>query len=450
MRQYSTTKSRCRYAFSAAVMGTVASFSSAASAALLYNPVVTQVGNGTNALSTAGATTTVQVYAAGVANQPAPLAQLSYGNGVLVNSGSSFSEGQLANNPGVADAATAGLPYAGTAYVFSAGYASSDGTAAVTGSGVEANRVVGDITVSSSNVGNPNIVASQPALNNSYAPTGANIRAAVGDDTASNVWTAGTSALGGTAGYRYFNNNTQVENGSGPTNTRTVQIRGGQLYGSSDTSTYVGISLIGSGIPQTTGAAVTPLFVTGSSTSVSPEAFALIDDPNVPTPTLGNVSVTFNVAYIADTNTGIQKWVYNPTTTTNNGWSLAYTISDAPVGALDGYNGLAAELVQVPIVGIAGGLYTDDIVLFATNLDTVPGGGNSLERFVDPLEGTSASAADASLITLASAPADDAFRGVALAPIPEPASVSLMGIAMLGLLKRHRWQLHCQMQPRVN
>jgi len=249
-----------------------------------------------------------------------------------------------------------------------------------------------------------------------------------------------TSGLGGTAGYRYFNTNTQVENGSGPTNTRTVQIRGGQLWGSSDSSTYVGISLIGSGIPTTTGAAVTPLFITGSSSTVSPEAFALIDDPNIATPTLGNVGVPFNVAYIADANVGIQKWVYSPSTSTNNGWSLAYIISDAAVGAVDGYNGLAAELVQVPVRGITSGLFTDDIVLFATNLPSFSGGGsgNSLEEFVDPLENGTASGTDSSLIKLATAPADDAFRGVALAPIPEPTSAALFAVAAIGLLNRRR------------
>jgi hypothetical protein len=449
MQTYKFQKSRRSYVSFAIGMGLTTAFTSAASAALLYDPVVTQVGDGVHVVSTAGATTTIQVYAPGVLNL-APIAQLAYGNGVLVNSGSSITEGELANNPGVADAATAGLPYGGAAYVFSGGYAANDGTAGVAGAGAGANRVVGDMTVTTSSVGSPTIVATQTS-STAYAPTG-NIRAAVGNDSATNVWSAGTSSLGGTAGYRYFNNNTQVENSVGPTNTRTIQIRQGQLYGSSDTNGFVGISLIGSNVPQTAGQTVTPLFSTapGSSspsTVASPEAFALIDDPNNPsTPTVNGVNVPFNVAYIADSNAGngnsqpgIQKWVYSPTTSAaNNGWSLAYVITDSVTGAPDGYNGLAAELVQVPIIGAAGGLFRDDIFLFATNSMNVAGGGNSLEEFIDPLEGGSASATDATLIDLANAPADDEFRGVALAPVPEPTSAALIGVAMIGLLGRRR------------
>jgi len=439
-----------------AVAGTIMCFSTAVSAALLYNPVVTQVGDGSTALGTAGATTTIQVYANNVANQPAPLSQLAYGNGVLVNSGSSITEGELANNPGLADAATAGLPYAGTPYVFSGGYAANDGTPAVSGAAAGAARVVGDMTVSASDVASANIVATQTATN-AYAPTG-NIRAAVGDDSASNVWTAGTSVLGGTAGYRYFNNNTQLENSVGPTNTRTVQIRQGQLYGSSDTSTFVGISVIGSGVPQSGGQTITPLFSTGASTVASPEAFVLIDDSNVSTPTVGNVNVPFNVAYIADSNAenansqpGIQKWVYSPTATGNNGWSLAYVISDSATGAPTGYNGLAAELEQVRTISASSDPINDNVVLYATNNLNVPGGGNSLERFIDPLEGGSAGGTDTTLLTLATAPADDAFRGVALAPVPEPASATLMGAAMVGLLKcRRRRSAYCHHPSLVN
>jgi hypothetical protein len=421
--------------------GLIAFAVSSARAALLYNPVVTQVGDGVNPITNAGATTTIQIYAAGVANQPTPMSQVAYGNGVLVNTGNAISEGILANNPGVADAATAGLPYGGAEYVYSAGYAANDGTPDVNGSA--ANRVVGDVNVTGEIATSPTILASQTE-NTAYTATG-NIRAGVGDDAATNVWSAGTSVLGGTAGYRYFNNNTQLESSTGPTNTRTIQIRHGQLYGSSDTSSFVGISLIGLGTPQTGGQTVTPLFSTGTSTVASPEQFALIDDPNVATPTVNGVNVPFNVAYIADANAGsstsqpgIQKWVYSPTITTNNGWSLAYVISDSVTGAPDGYVGLAAEMTQIPVISSFGGLTEPGIALFATNLTNTPNGGNSLEEFIDPLEGGTAAGTDATMIALANAPADDEFRGVALTSVPEPGTLGLLGVAGLGLTLRRR------------
>ncbi len=379
MTRHPSLKSISRSLLGVPIIGVIALFTSSSRAALLYNPVVTQVGDGATALSTAGATTTIQVYAAGVASQPVPVAQAAYANGGLVNAGSSISEGELANNPGVADAATAGLPYAGTAYVFSAGYTAKDGTPAVASTATNANRVVGDMTVTSSSVSSANIALSQPQ---SSTYVGSNIRAAVGDDAASNFWTAGTSStLPGTAGYKYFNTNVALQNAVGPTNTRTIQVRQGQLYGSSDTGSFVGISLIGSGTPITGGQTITPLFITGTSTVASPEAFSLIDDPNVTTPTIGGVNVPFNVAYIADSNAGngnsqpgIQKWVYSPTTVGNNGWSLAYVISDSvPGGPVDGYNGLAAETVHLPVLSSAGGILSTDVVLFATNTTNVVG-----------------------------------------------------------------------------
>jgi hypothetical protein len=119
---------------------------------------------------------------------------------------------------------------------------------------------------------------------------------------------------------------------------------------------------------------------------------------------------------------------------------LAYVISDSvPGGPLDGYNGLAAETVQVPLLSAAG-ISSTDVVLFATNAANVAGGGNSLEEFVDPLEGGTAAFTDGTLINLASAPADDAFRGVALAPIsvPEPASLAVIGVTLSSLMCRRR------------
>jgi hypothetical protein len=393
---------------------------------ILYAPVVTQVGDGTTALSSAGATTTIQVYQPSVANQPSPVAQLAYGNGNLVNTGNSTTEAALVNNPTLMDDAAAGLPYTGTAYIFSGGYAANDGTAAVDGTAAAAGRVAGSMIVTSSSVGSPAINVTQPAAS---AYTASNIRGVVGNDADTAFWAAGTSTTAANAGYRYFSSNTQLVASPGPINTRTVQIRNGQLYGSSDTGAFIGISSIGTGTPTTSGQTATSLFESAANSSVgSPTAFVLFDNTSDPTP---SSSVPYNVAYIADNgsapsaggNPGIEKWVYSPSTGTNNGWSLAYVIDDnatTPIGYL----------------GLAGQLDGSSVVLYAT---TATSPTNALEQYTDPLAGGTAAGTDSSLITLATSATDDAFRGVALAPVvPEPATVGLLCAGTLGLLARRR------------
>jgi PEP-CTERM motif len=125
---------------------------------------------------------------------------------------------------------------------------------------------------------------------------------------------------------------------------------------------------------------------------------------------------------------GIQKWTYNPANAAvDNGWSESYVISDGTNVGTDGYLGVAGQLVTNANPAL------DQVVLYATNAD-----GTVLEQFTDPLEATNNTAVDASVITLATAGTDQIFRGVALAPVPEPTSLSLVGLGALGLLRRRR------------
>src|SRR5690242_2993204 len=84
-----------------------------ASAAIIYNPVVTMIGDGTALVGSQGRTTTLQVYANTVPG--APISQLAFNSSAsglrLTNSGSATSEGALSNNPGTSDAAAAGSAY---------------------------------------------------------------------------------------------------------------------------------------------------------------------------------------------------------------------------------------------------------------------------------------------------------------------------------------------------
>src|SRR5262249_14548737 len=148
-----------------------------------------------------------------------------------------------------------------------------------------------------------------------------NIRSATGDDAASNYWMGGTGTTATTAGWRYFNTNTQTS--ATVTNVRSTEIRSGQLFGSTASGTR-GIDSIGSGLPTTSGNTATNLINTGSSSS--PYEFVLIDDPSNTASTV--TTFGFDTAYIADDSAtgsggGIQKWVWN-----GSAWSLAYTLSD--------------------------------------------------------------------------------------------------------------------------
>src|SRR5690349_9062717 len=91
----------------------LAAIASAAHAAVMYNPVVTMIGDGAVPTSGQGKITTIRVYANTTANQVSPISELAYNSGAtgtrLINSATAGSEGMLSNNPAIADAAAAGL-----------------------------------------------------------------------------------------------------------------------------------------------------------------------------------------------------------------------------------------------------------------------------------------------------------------------------------------------------
>jgi hypothetical protein len=417
------------------VLLTISTFSALNSQAfgsnILYNPVVTLIGNGGTIPSGTGVTTTLELFQNSQANQPSPVASLSYSG--LVNSNSTV-EGALSNNPALADAAAAGQSYSGTGYVFSAGYAGSDPTASVT---TVPNRVVGYMTVGANSLSSATLGPSQPQAS-AYA--GSTIRAAVGDDGVTNFWTAGTASSAATAGWRYFNLNTQLY--STVTNTRTTQIRNGQLFGSADSLSTVGIAAIGSGTPTPSSNvnAATNLINIGASNTASPLAFALLTDPNGVATTVSNTSTYgYNVAYIADDgsqtaeagtgNAGIQKWIWNGTA-----WTHVYSILSSNT-ADSGYTGLAVQLDTT----------NDSAILWATTA-----GGARLEQFADLLGDTSATNADNSEVTLATAPTNDLFRGVALSPVavPEPSTFVLSAFGLVSLIGACRRSLKISRQLR--
>jgi PEP-CTERM motif len=379
-------------------------------ATILYNPIVTTIGNGGQALSSSGQETNINLYYNSVAGQTSPVSTVQYNAGAtgtrLVTSGTATSEGTLSNNPAISNAAAQGLPYSGVAYAYSAGYdqQARAGSGAVNSQGTP--RTVGSVTVGPLSVSNATVQASQV---NANAYTGNNIRSATGDDANTKYFTAGT---GTNAAWRYFNDGgTSTQLNTTTTNTRTVEILNGQLFGSSSSGSAVGITAIGTGVPTTNPQTENLLFATGTSSTASPYEFVLIDNPNGQTPTAA--SYGFNTAYIADDgtgsseaagNAGIEKWVLGST----GSWTKAYTLLNT---GDTGYRGLAGQLDSS----------TDQVVLWTTNAS-----GTSLEQVTD-------TGAGATFTTLATAPTNEVFRGVALSPVPEPSTLVLAGLSLIGL-----------------
>jgi hypothetical protein len=169
--------------------------------------------------------------------------------------------------------------------------------------------------------------------------------------------------------------------GAALTNTRQIGIFGGQLYASSNsgTNTTRGVNAIGSGLPTTSGQSVTRLPGLNDTNSASTYSFVLLD--------LDATVAGLDTLYVADDSIGLQKFSLVGGTFTSNG-----TVGQGT----DAYRGLTSTVSGTTVT------------LFATR------GGNQLVRLSDASGYNGAFAGTPTL--LATAGANTAFRGVALAP----------------------------------
>jgi hypothetical protein len=235
-----------------------------------------------------------------------------------------------------------------------------------------------------------------------------NIRGVTGDNAATVFWGAGAGS-GSTPGFRYVDASNNNQLSSTVTNGRGVEILNGQLFGTTGAGTNHGLYAIGTGQPTTTGQTATPLI---TSTTSSPYEFVLIDDPTNAVSTTG--SFGFDTAYIADDSVpasggGIQKYTWS-----GSAWVAAYTMNG---GLTTGARGLAGQL----------DLDTNQVVLWTTSTDNV-----SLYQITD-------TGVNSAFMKIADAPTNTVFRGVALAPAPEPGSIALLaGAATLTGPRRRR------------
>ena len=268
-----------------------------------------------------------------------------------------------------------------------------------------------------------------------FSAAGTSPRSAI-TTTGSDLWWSGDTGSGSTGGIRYTtlgstSNGVALAQGLGgsgsnssgqypvPYNSRVIGIFNDQLYGSaavavgpSGTASYSfrGVFNVGTGIPTT--ANQYGAIIVGGGTSNA----GLLDSP-----------WEFFIAgpstiYVADDDTtapatgGLQKWLFS-----SGSWSKVWTATASGATGMRGLTGV--------VTGNAVQLYGITAVSTGT-------GANDLVALSDTLDGTSAP----SFSTLATAPLNCVFRGVAIAPVPEPSSVvlGLFGVGTLAAVVRRR------------
>ncbi len=338
--------------------------------------VVYRVGDGSALLANSGAAVFLDEYTpSGTLVQSIALPTVASGaNQPLIASGTSVSEGLLALS-------TDGR------YVLLTGYDSTlPGNAALSGTAAAmVPRTVGRVSFD----GN---VDTSTALTD-FAD-GNNPRSAVSTD-GTQLWVGG--AAGGVR-YTTLGGTTSTQISTDGKNIRQVNIFDGQLYISSQKTT-IRVATVGTGIPTTTGQSITNL--PGFPTSNFPNALFFADLDGAP---------GVDTLYVADDTTGggqIQKY------------------------SLIGGNWNANGAIDAPNVhGLTGVVSGTAVALYATT-SGLDGTSGTLYAFTDSSGyGGNASGTANTLLT---ALTNEAFRGIALAPVgtaaptPTPSPVACVG-----------------------
>lgn len=345
------------------------------------NLVIVRLGDGT-ALTTGQATsvfldeyTTTGTLVQSIAM---PTSVAASGNRALTMSNSATSEGFLTRS-------------ADGNYLTLGGYNAAPGTASITGTTSAAvNRVVGRVDATG---------AFDTSTAFADAFSAASIRSVVSDN-GTNFW-----ALGGNGGVRYTTlggtSTTQLTSATGTTNTRVANIYNNQLYMSTGSSPFNGVSTVGTGLPT---AATTASLL-----------------PGFPGATAGHSSYDFyfsnaNTVYVADdsaANRGLQKWELQAGT-----WVKTTTFT----------TGLDAGFGLYSITGTTDG--SGNTVIYASGYSS----GTSASK-IFAITDTGPASTFSTVITNST---NMRLRGVEFAPVPTPGSIALLSLGGLLAARRRR------------
>lgn len=192
----------------------------------------------------------------------------------------------------------------------------------------------------------------------------------------------------------------------------------------------------GKGMLTITAATTNAINLAGQKINLSPEEFFFanpttlyVADSGIPKNTAGS-----NTA-LGDG--GLQKWIF-----ANGSWSLAYTLSAGlglvPNTAVSGVTGL---------LGLTGQVIGDNVNLYATSYTIGDTDQGYLYGITDLLAATTKPTGE-TFSTLAAAPADSTFKGVAFAPtavtaVPEPETWAtiIVGMGAVGFALRRRQRI---------
>jgi hypothetical protein len=349
----------------AAIVGALALIAAAQAQATSLTPgdvVVYRVGTGSGALSSGAFPVFLDEYAPNgtLVESVALPTSTSGSNKPLVASGSGSSEGLLTLS-------------GNGEYLIESGYDAALGTAKISETSDTSDpRVIGRVSASGE-------------INTSTALTDAgnanNPRGAASSDGKNLYWSGAGKSTSGGVHFATLGSSTSTLLSTSDTNARAVEIYNGQLYTSSDpTKESINIATVGSGLPSTGGQATTNLpFATAPS---EPYAFSLL--------TLGLGSAPDTI-YVADNGTG----------------------AVAKYGLLSGKWTKEGSVAVSAVTGVTANDANGVVTIFATTSGS-SGEGGVLYKITDAsgVNGTLSGTAT----QIATAPANEAFRGVAFAP----------------------------------